>query len=495
MSINSPKEPMSRDEIKFSPLSLVDDFGRVFFYKEKVYRQINKQHKEFCMQFLQSELFRELATRNLIPETKISCLEIEEGDLILEHEKLLVSYPHEWTFDMLRDAALTIIKVNFICNQHGYELKDGHFYNILFRGVQPVWIDLGSIRKVKSGAWSAYKEFLNLVVVPLTFWSKNNLFIASRLLENSSDSMRTIPRQGLEDSGLLEIIRGKKDSPYFFKFRNFKIFQTKKKNLLLIIVEKAGCFFTRTLNRRTVTFTYQKEVTSNSSIECFPPYESIAEYLQNLSEPSLGSQWQNYHQEYLKEEKITPTCRFNRILEVINELPGISTVIDLAANEGYFSQLLIKKFPWKRLIAVDYDANAINSCYKGFKKEKFENATSLLCNFMDSPDYDGTPARMKSDLVVALAVTHHLILTSNYPIDTILEKINSFSNKYVIVEFMPMGLWSSDFENVSSVPTWYSLEWFRDKFSEYFNLLLEEQTERNRIFFVGVKKEPKLQFS
>ncbi len=496
MSIDSSKKTISRDEIKFSSLSLVDDFGRVFFYKDKVYRLINKQNKDLCIRFLQSELFRELTTQYLIPETKLSCLEIEEGDLILEHEKLIVSYPHEWPFDMLRDAALTIIKVNSICNQYGYELKDGHFYNILFRGAQPVWVDLGSIQRIKSDSWGAYKEFLNLVVAPLTFMSKNKLFIASRLLENSSDSMRTIPCQGLEDSGLLEIIGEKKGGLYFFKFRNSKIFQTKKKNLLLVIVQKAGVFFTRKiLNRKTVTFTYRKEGASNGSIDCFPPYESIAKYLQGLSEPILGSQWQDYHQEYLKGEQITPILRFSRILQIISELPDISTVIDLAANGGYFSQLLMKKFSWKRLIAVDYDANAINSCYKGFKKAKLVNATSLLCNFMDSPDYEGTPLRMKSDLVVALAVTHHLILTSNYPIDTIFEKINSFSNKYVMVEFMPMGLWSSDVENVPSVPAWYSLEWFRNKFTGYFNLFLEEQTERNRILFVGIKKEPEVQFS
>jgi hypothetical protein len=97
-------------------------------------------------------------------------------------------------------------------------------------------------------------------------------------------------------------------------------------------------------------------------------------------------------------------------------------------------------------------------------------------------------ARFKSEAVLALAVTHHLILTQNYPIEYIFHRIERFSEKYVFIEFMPLGLYSKGV--APKVPNWYSTEWFRNNFSQHFELLLEEQLEANRILFVGKIRSP-----
>lgn len=73
-----------------------------------------------------------------------------------------------------------------------------------------------------------------------------------------------------------------------------------------------------------------------------------------------------------------------------------------------------------------------------------------------------TPAeRLGADIVIALAVTHHLILTQKVKLDTIVELLYSYGKRYVIVEFMPLGLWSEGAINVE-VPDWYNLDWFID---------------------------------
>lgn len=69
--------------------------------------------------------------------------------------------------------------------------------------------------------------------------------------------------------------------------------------------------------------------------------------------------------------------------------------------------------------------------------------------------------RLGADIVIALAVTHHLILTQKVKLDTIVELLYSYSKRYVIVEFMPLGLWSEGATDVE-VPDWYNLDWFID---------------------------------
>ena len=165
-------------DVKFSLMSMVDDFGRVFFSGGKVFRAIENNRKEYCLSLLNSDLFKELNQKKLIPLTTISDFEMEGFELILEHEKLLETIPYEWTFSMLTDAALAVFEVNEICNKHGFELKDAHTYNILFRGTQPVLIDIGSIspKVSNNNSWNAYEEYLSSFVIPILFWSENKFF-------------------------------------------------------------------------------------------------------------------------------------------------------------------------------------------------------------------------------------------------------------------------------------------------------------------------------
>ena len=68
----------------------------------------------------------------------------------------------------------------------------------------------------------------------------------------------------------------------------------------------------------------------------------------------------------------------------------------------------------------------------------------------------------------------------------ILERLAQYTNRYVIVEFMPLGLWTAKKSKPS--PDWYSTEWFQTHFAQYFNLILTEQLADNRLVFVGELK-------
>jgi hypothetical protein len=91
--------------------------------------------------------------------------------------------------------------------------------------------------------------------------------------------------------------------------------------------------------------------------------------------------------------------------------------------------------------------------------------------------------RLRADLVVALALTHHLTLAQGYDIEDVFRYISGYAKKYVLVEFMPLGLWVKGHQ--PNIPDWYTSAWFREAFTKFFDLVWEEMIRENNILFVG----------
>ena len=95
----------------------VDKVGKIFFYKNRIFRAINNDYIDYVKDMFSSGLIEEIAEKKLFPRTWISDIKIENYSLVIEHEKILHwNYPYEWSFDMLRDAGLAILEVNEIAN-------------------------------------------------------------------------------------------------------------------------------------------------------------------------------------------------------------------------------------------------------------------------------------------------------------------------------------------------------------------------------------------
>jgi hypothetical protein len=87
----------------------------------------------------------------------------------LRHERVpFVSYPYEWTFSMLRDAALLQLAITRQALAAGLALKDATHYNVQWRGARPVFIDVGSYERARAGEpWLGYRQFCMLFLYPL----------------------------------------------------------------------------------------------------------------------------------------------------------------------------------------------------------------------------------------------------------------------------------------------------------------------------------------
>ena len=208
--------------------------------------------------------------------------------------------------------------------------------------------------------------------------------------------------------------------------------------------------------------------------------------INKIKHSSFESYWKEYH------TNITPqdNKRFLRIKDIVNtDLNDAKLLVELASNQGKFANFLLENTQIKELIATDYDKNALDQIYINNKAK--DDVLPLLYDFV-RPNSRGCDIKMenriKGDIVMALAVTHHLILTQDIELSHIFKVLKSFTKKYVVVEFMPLGLYSGDTEKTPPIPEYYTLNWFKDLFNQNFEFILDEELDVNRHVFVGKLK-------
>ena len=156
--------------------SFRDPDGYIVRRGERVFRIILPGAVERWRQFASSALAQELqsggwlvGTREVDPGSLASELAIPAGSLVLEHECIpFLSYPYEWTFEMLRDAALLQLEIMDGALKHNWILKDASAYNVQFRGMRPVFIDVLSFARLRPGEiWAGYNQFCRMMLYPL----------------------------------------------------------------------------------------------------------------------------------------------------------------------------------------------------------------------------------------------------------------------------------------------------------------------------------------
>ena len=114
-----------------------------------------------------------MADGRVIPTSEVPLEDVpsvrNEPVAVLEHERIpFISYPYEWTFGMLRSAALLHLEILAAALDEGFTTKDGYSFNIQFRGSAPVFIDIGSFEPVGDGGpWVGYRQFCQTMLYPL----------------------------------------------------------------------------------------------------------------------------------------------------------------------------------------------------------------------------------------------------------------------------------------------------------------------------------------
>ncbi len=148
---------------KTLPSSFRDPSGFLFTRKGVLYRQINKSYQKNYELLVKSGLYKDLTTKELLvkhQETKSSTPSPGIFRIIKPDKVPFISYPYEWSFSQLQDAALLTLSVQKIALIHQMSLKDASSFNVQFVNGKPVFIDTLSFEKYIEGKpWIAYKQF------------------------------------------------------------------------------------------------------------------------------------------------------------------------------------------------------------------------------------------------------------------------------------------------------------------------------------------------
>ena len=475
------KIKLNRKDIETNVGFNIDPTGFVFKYDNRIFRAINNSAKNDVLYLFESGAVEELNNLNLIPQTTISDFVLEGYDLVLEHERIdVVIFPTEWSFEMLKDAAFLVIKVNKILSKYNFETRDPHGYNIMFHHSKAKYVDFGSFgRKTTKKYWSGKDNFRDFYFYSLYMWSKGSSFFAKSFLINDGKYFNTKDYEFfIYRYSFARLLPSKYLERFFYYLRLLRNLQKFNVDEILIVKKEKS---KRRMLKILMLLSKAGLIPNNHT-----NFNRLERRIEKIKPPKVTTEWGDYHSNLSEAELFSVGSRFSLIVEQVKKL-NINRVFEIAGNQGLLSEELSKSV--STVICSDIDERAVDYMYLRAEKRKAKIYPALL-DFLSpinqslyySESYS-VLKRFKSDAVLALALTHHLLLTRKVSIDTIFEALSKYTNKYLFVEFMPAGIRRGE------IPAWYGIDWFRDHFNKYYNLIFEIPSEKDgsRILLIGEK--------
>jgi ribosomal protein L11 methylase PrmA len=435
--------------------SFRDPSGFIFYKDDCVFRQINSGAEPPILQLFQSGLYDHLvAKRLLIPHEKVDNLLAydNQATMIFKAKKIpFVSYPYEWSFGQLKDAALLTLEIQKLALEYGLSLKDASAYNVQFLDGRPIFIDLLSFEKLNlNEPWVAYRQFCQHFLAPLALMCKTNISL-SQLLKCYIDG---IPLKLASD--LL---------PWGTRF---SIGLGWHLHLHARFQEKAAHTNTKS----------QIKIASPLSINALKAnILSLESAIKNLNWKTGKTEWHDYYQANNNYELTSMNEKEEYVNNfLLNEKP--KTLWDLGANNGKFSRVASKL--GIEVISWDIDPSCVEDNYQMVKSTADKKILPLLLDLTNpSPNIGWANLERKSfkdrgpsDCILALGLIHHLAISNNLPFELIASHFSQLG-KSLIIEFVQKED-SQVIKLLSSrkdIFTGYSVENFENIFSRYFNIV------------------------
>jgi hypothetical protein len=450
------------NEVDFHPLSFADPSGRLFRWRGGLYRGISEENKRFYRQLLGPGIVRDLIAKGMLVETELSDFSLNSHPLVLKHQSLpFVSYVYEWPFMMLKDAALAVIDIMIELAPHKLTLKDGHPWNILFKGCRPTYVDFGSIVPLEwDNEWPGADEFYGYFLYPLSLMTCGHGRIARLLLHDHEQGILKSEFQAL--SGIPSFVRPTELKRRLFSFASSCVPEALVPGLKKVLTSLS-------INKAIPSF--------QSSFRRLDYLKQIRKDVESLTLPLQRSEWSHYYDDdefpsFSPSNKWTP--KHLNVFEILTDLKPTS-LLDIGSNRGWYAQLAASI--GINTVAFDTDETAINRFYCDVKQQNAP-ILPLVMDFRNpSPGYGvrnemvaPAVARLNCDMVLALALVHHLVFKQYARFDQIVSGLDSFAKRWVVVEFIPKEdqfvskWWSPQY-------TWYTLENFMNALTRCFRKL------------------------
>jgi hypothetical protein len=325
----------------------------------------------------------------------------------------------------------------------GLALVDSHLENFAFdKSMRPIWIDVGSIVSIEHGA-EGLVEFRRDLARRL---------IAMRIAPALSSMVRASPH--MSANGLRSISKIPSLS-----YRGIEL----SSGLLIFLNRRYGLVMGKSVRKATLL-------------------------LSRLLVPRSKLGPKNYWTHYIRENALDTPPKGNRetvFVETLQKL-SYSSVLDLGGNDGRFLWLATSQGKISGSL-VDPEDRAVS-----FFLERLSVKRGLERNAEAAP-ISGQVAQAhevvnKYELVLALALVHHLVLSQQWSLERVSNKLANLSSKYVLVEWMPKGVGALQ-SIYSKLPNWYRLEKFLEALGKNFAAVevIEETRGSHRILVLCIK--------
>ncbi len=403
---------------ELEPGSFRDPDGRVLYTRDdRVLRGLSEQGAEAWQQLSHAAFFHRMTEHGLLIPTRVAA-DITPASLgwaaVLEHDRVpFVSYPFEWSFGMLQDAALLHLEVLLDAMTGGMTTKDGSAYNVQWRGTSPVFIDVSSITPSSGGPWQGYRQFCETFLNPLLVQAYRGVdfqpWLRGRLEGIPTSHTRrllsggNVLRRGVRKHVMLHDI---------LQRRSTSGAQAAKHSL-----SEAG--FGAGLTRAVVT--------------------DLVRLIRDLDWRPRPSTWSRYTDERPYDQDDLDQKRKFVQKAVRDAAPRL--VWDLGCNDGTFSRAAAPYAEY--VVAMDADHTTVERLYRSLRKAGERKVLPLVVDVADpSPPlgWRGQERRTltdrgRPDVVLCLALVHHLSITANIPLDEIVSWLHSLQAR-VVVEFV-----------------------------------------------------------
>lgn len=452
------------------PGSFRDPSGFLFLEGGSLYRQVNVSYKENYDQLMNSGFYETLVGSGLlIPHDEVSTDygRTDDAYKVLRPELIpFISYPYEWCFSQLKDAALATLEIQRTALSFGMTLKDGSAYNIQFMRGKPVLIDTLSFEKYCEGKiWIAYRQFCQHFLAPLALMSYRDVRL-NQLFRVYIDAIpldlasRLIPFRTWLKFSLLSHIHLHARSQERFADRN---------------VDTSG----RKMSR----------------IGLLGLIDNLDSAVRRLKWRPQGTEWATYYEDTSYSAAALHHKR-QLVGEFLDEI-GPESVWDLGANTGLFSRIAAGK--GIQTISFDVDPAAVEKNYSECRSKAETNVLPLLLDLTNpSPNLGwASQERMSllergpTDVVLALALIHHLAISNNLPFRRIAEFFGQLCH-WLIIEYVP----KSDAQVQRLLATRddifpkYTQQAFEAEFSKHFAIRsCEEIRDTERTLFLMERRK------
>lgn len=433
--------------------SFRDPSGFMFRLNDTLYRQVNGFYQADYDLLMSSGLYERLTKSGaLIAHTEVDTAFAPLPELVykvIQPQPIeFISYPYEWCFLQLKDAALLTLAIARRSLEYGMSLKDASAYNVQFQDGKAIFIDTLSFEAYKEGEpWVAYRQFCQHFLSPLALMVYCDIRL-NQLLRVNIDGIpleiasELLPYKTRLNFGLLTHIHAHAKSQKRYSDR---------------AVDKSSV-------QGKVSLTALKGL-----------FDSLISTVKGL-DIRVSTDWSNYYQ----ETNYSPEA-FNAKKEAIGAFisrVNPKTIWDLGANTGEFSR--VAGDMGIKTVAFDIDSGAVMQNYKEVKAKHEKNILPLLMDLTNpSPslgwrhqERNSFVSRGPADMVMALALIHHLAIANNVPLADVAVLFAELGQN-LIVEFVPKT--DSQVKRLlatrADIFPQYTQEGFEAAFSQYFTIV------------------------